>query len=279
MTILKISGAVLIAAGLSVIVATLIAAKRSGTFEAIKELRRIRTSGYITEHKVYTGEDVYRNELSSSQSRLMSRRAKRVLEKMDQEDAPEKKQVNAAGTSMLEEVEPRRQDEERTSTLPQEAIRTEGTAILAENSEGTDPLNPSESTDVLTETEERTGVLDEIGEGTDVLEGSAETAECGEGTAVLTDNNKRDENRVDSSVTQQTKHERDPIASRMIMGNNANRIVPTIISDPKAECLSENGEETAILMEYEGTAVLQEPSEATGILDNGEGTDILEEEY
>ena len=241
LTILKISGAVFMAAGLALIAAALIAAKRSGTFEAIKELRRIRTSGYITEHKIYTGEDVYRNELSSSQARLMSRRAKRVLEKLDQEDSPEKKQINAAGTSMLEEVEPRRAGEERAAALPQKAMRAEGTAILSDDSEGTALLNLSESTDILTESEERTGVLDEIDEGTDVLNGGAETADDGEGTAVL--------------------HQEDT-------GLDNNRGTAILEGPEGTAILRDEGKATGVLANGEGTDIL-----------NGETTDILKEEY
>ena len=231
LTILKISGAVSMAAGLALIASALIAAKRSGTFEAIKELRRIRTSGYITEHKIYTGEDVYRNELSSSQARLMSRRAKRVLEKLDQEDSPEKKQINAAGTSMLEEVEPRRAGEERAAALPQKAMRAEGTAILPETSEGTDILILSGGTDILTETEERTGLLDKADTGTAVLDEKVEAANSGERTAVL-----EQENRGPGS------------------GEGT-----AILQEPEGTAiLRDQGEATGILDNGEGTDILEE---------------------
>lgn len=191
MTLLRIAGLVFIFIGLLITAATLIAAKRSGTFEAVKELGRIRSSGYIKEHREERGEDIYKRELATEHSRLMSRRAKRVLEKMEAEKASESKRAGVEkGTSLLEELPVK-----AGNKTPAAAGKKAADAVTLENAaeaEKTASLSSSEKTAVLGKGE-NTAVLalqvedayQSPDDGTAVLREGGTAILGGEGTAVL----------------------------------------------------------------------------------------------
>ena len=200
MTAIKYVGFAFIAVGVILLAYTLITAKRRGTFEAIRELRRIRANGYIREHKEERGENIYKRELATDHSRLMSRRAQRVLEKMEAEEHSKKQAGIQKGTALLEEVSAKPEEgtallkdgkgtavlesnTEKTAMLETGLPNEERTAILSE--EHTAILGKGENTAVLT-LEEDTGLLDN-GESTDLLaeEGTAVLED--EGTALLQD--------------------------------------------------------------------------------------------
>ena len=220
--ILKIAGIVFIASGIILIAASLLKARKENTFDRIRELRRIRETGYVKEHHRETYEDVYKRD-EVREARMMSRRAKRVLERMEQaERTEEKPEGTARGTSFLEEVTAREEgsvtrppseegtavlgkssaSEENTGILPEKSLSDEGTAVLgSDESTGILPeKNTSEEGTAVLDSEEKTGILParrapeeaaddmDTGEGTDVLPGSVETesdAVQGEGTDVL----------------------------------------------------------------------------------------------
>lgn len=193
MTLIKAAGIAILGLGLLVIALTLISAKKNRTFEAIKELKRIRATGYIKEHKEQRGEDIYKKELATDHSRLLSRRAKRVLERMEAEEGTSANQPGRAkGTSLLEQVPARRQNE-NTGVLP-DARNEKATDILEAKPEKMQPElkgvieRDAESTGVLHDPAESTAVLKKEGENTAVLERKEDTGiliEAGEGTDVL----------------------------------------------------------------------------------------------
>lgn len=209
MTLLKITGLVLIATGVFVLALTLIMAKRNGTFVAVKELKRIKANGYIKEHKEDRGEDIYRRELATDHSRLMSRRAKRVLEKLDAEEEMSNKAGMGKGTSLLEEVSVR-PGQSKVQSLPEKSTEDEKTVPLRDigrvsDEEKTKALSTDEKTAALVEEkttvlgsketteiqtdEEKTGLLPE--EGTGFLPDDGKTGLLPEeGTALLTDEEK-----------------------------------------------------------------------------------------
>ena len=185
MTLLKITGLALIFVGLIITAATLILAKKSGTFEAVKELGRIRSTGYLKEHKEIRGEDIYKRELATDHSRLMSRRAKRVLERMEAEEKESEKQSGIArGTSLLEEV--RAEKSEATAVLPNHTLPDDATSALNEDPERTAALDMLPQAQAA-ERSEDTAVLGR-GEDTSVLPDEERTATLGSGeqTATLT---------------------------------------------------------------------------------------------
>ena len=189
MLILKITGLALLAAGFLLGIFSFISAKRTDLFTEIAELRRIRETGYIKEHKEERREDVYRRDPAEERSRIMSRRAKRVLERMGEEEpSAEKPKGIAKGTSLLEEVPPAPPMEAKKISAPAVPIkesRPEGTDILP--SESAAPLADSSGTDILpSRDEEGTAVLGDE-EGTAVLDSEEGTAVLidEEGTAVL----------------------------------------------------------------------------------------------
>lgn len=247
MTLIKAAGIAILGLGLLVIALTLISARKNRTFEAIKELKRIRATGYIKEHKEQRGEDIYKKELATDHSRLLSRRAKRVLERMEAEEGTSAKQPGRAkGTSLLEQVPARRRQNENTGILPN--VRNEkATDILEAKPEKMQPElkgvieRDAESTGVLHDPAESTAVLKKEGENTAVLERKEDTGiliEAGEGTDVL---DRRDE------------------STGFLEGSE---------------------ERTAVLAgSEEGTALLYKPDgDATDILSREEATGILRKE-
>ena len=200
MLILKITGLALLAAGFLLGIFSFISAKRTDFFTEIAELRRIRETGYIKEHKEERREDVYRRDPAEERSRIMSRRAKRVLERMGEEEpSAEKPKGIAKGTSLLEEVPPAPPMEAKKISAPAVSLKDNssddipsalaglGTDILP--SEETAPLIDASGTDILpSRDEEGTAILGDE-EGTAVLDAEEGTAVLSdqEGTAVLKD--------------------------------------------------------------------------------------------
>ena len=267
MQIIKYIGLVFIGSGLLTALLTFISAKKNGTFAAVKELRRIRSEGYTKEHKEEKREDIYRRDIAIDRTKSQSRRARRVLERMEQAEAMNvKKPASAPGTSILEEVsgrQARRLPEEKPSDEPAKTIG-EATDVLGKEGDSTDILiKKEEGTAALSSAGEKTGVIDKKEEGTAILKEADEKTdvlkEREEGTAVL------------SKAEEQTavlKEEPD--------GN-----VVSAASEEKTDVLTEREESTGILPASEEATDVLPPSseEATGVLPpSEEATALLDEE-
>lgn len=205
---LRIAGIVLILTGLLTMAVTIFNAKRKGELEALKELERIRESGYTKEHQSKKRtEDVYRKEPVSDNAARMSRRAKRVRQRL-QEDEKERAERPGMepGTSAVEEVTAgrkiRKTDAPKVNTdgsgnaaainTAAEAetdilVKEEDTGLLQpaeqkaknvqfDSEAGTDILDKSEKTAGISWSEEDTGILPTSEEATGVLRAPSEDA-------------------------------------------------------------------------------------------------------
>lgn len=136
--IIRIIGEVLIASGILLLIYTLVRARKDETFTKRRELRQIRQAGYTKEHKEAAASNPYSKASATDHSRLMSRRAQRVLEKME-EDPKMQEEGRRKGTSHLEEVErpdekkPSHAAEEKTALLTEEPPAEQETALLDED--------------------------------------------------------------------------------------------------------------------------------------------------
>ena len=164
--LISLIGEIITALGLLMLCTILIKAKRDGSFEAIKELKRIRSKGYITEHKEEHRENIYKREFAASQAEKTTRRARRVLERMRlAEEKGEKKPGTEKGSTYLEVVSAG-PDKKKTASQnrSQKPDTEDGTAILR---------HETDKTEILSRTTEHTGILTET--DTDLLPSENDT--------------------------------------------------------------------------------------------------------
>jgi len=230
MVILKTAGAILFILGVLLGVYTFVSSRKGGLFDDLTELKRIRETGYTKEHhEEERREDIYKRETNTApQARLLSRRAQRVLERMNEaENAAAAEDESAKGAAILEEVVPKgatrsepavietknappsgafsgkliKRPARRKKTSSKEQLTAEP-APVQDTGEGTDVLAaaPDEGTDILKKeaapSEEGTAILSrDASEGTDILERTPSegtdilNAPPEEGTDVLMRNN------------------------------------------------------------------------------------------
>lgn len=149
--IIKIIGILFMLTGLGILAVTFYNARKKGSLEALKELQRIRDSGYTKEHLgKELAEDVYRREPVSETAARMSRRAKRVRQRMQDEERAGRPGMDP-GTSAVEEVTQRRK-----RSFKDEAAET---TVLVQPDELPPVPGSEEATDILSKDEESTGLL------------------------------------------------------------------------------------------------------------------------
>ena len=248
---LRIAGIILMLTGLLVVAVTIYNAKRKGDLEALQELKRIRESGYTKEHlSQKRTEVVYRNEPVSDNAARMSRRAKRVLQRMQEEEEERAKRPGMEpGTFAVEEVTAGRK--KRQTATPAE--KTVGSV-----SDVADPA-PEEETDIL-EKEEDTGLLppNDHQPGNDLFDSEA-------GTDILDKPGKA----AGASWTEED-------TGILPTSEEATGILETP-SEESTDILPEPEEGTDILpLSEAGTNILRSSESDTDILPfSEEGTDIL----
>lgn len=259
MTLLKIAGWVMLVLGALIICLTLYLGRKRGTLEGIGELKRIRANGYIKEHKEETREDVYRREVISEQQRLLSRRAKRVLERMERENRTDDKQKGVAkGTSLLEEVSPAGRRPEPSAPKKEEpSVRDPGSDIQ------------DESTGVLPDRKKKKGLRQD--EGTAVLERNT-SPEQGESTAILGDKGKSVPEEGTAVLVRKPSVNDDAERTGILPRDENKRFEQEATGILPGRDKGKAGEGTAVLEravpeDPEGTAVLQrEDPEKTDVL-------------
>ena len=263
-TILKIAGASLFIAGVLLGLYTLIYAGRTGLKDDMAELKLIKETGYTKEHAEERREDIYRTEPVAQTSRRMSRRAKRVLERMNETgDEPRSTQDAGRNDPVIEEVVP--DNESQKQTIKREPEETAPPAekmpkrpapdAVAPSEEGTDilPGSSAEGTDVLGESMSA-AVSAAAAEGTDILPGTAP-----ESTGVLPPSSAEQTDVLGSSTRMEE--------GTAVLGAEETDVLPQQNAKGKSD------EEGTAVLEAEGTDVLP-PQYAKGRPDE-EGTDIL----
>lgn len=257
MVILKTAGAILFILGVLLGVYTFVSSRKGGLFDDLTELKRIRETGYTKEHhEEERREDIYKRETNTApQARLLSRRAQRVLERMNEaESAAAAEDESAKGAAILEEVVPKGATRSEPAVIetknapPSGAFSGKLIKRPARRRKTSSPEQPAAEPAPMQDTGEGTDVLAAApDESTDILKKEAAPSE--EGTDVLS---------------------RDASEGTDILERNPSE--GTDILQPREE----EGTDILASSSDEGTAVLGSTDEGTDILGgSSEGTDIL----